>query len=126
MPTASTQPCITTRHVRVSFGGTMLADTTRAIKLRECSYLPRQYISDDDLWMDLLTANGSETRCSFKGGGAYFSFDQHTEVIWSHEQPATGMVVIARGVNDAFRPKAVMPGNAAGARILAILPNLNE
>lgn len=97
MPTASTQPCITTRHVRVSFGGTMLADTTRAIKLRECSYLPRQYIPHDDLWMDLLTANGSETRCSFKGGGAYFSFDQHTEVIWSHEQPATGMVVIARG-----------------------------
>ncbi|SDL22903.1 Uncharacterized conserved protein, DUF427 family [Franzmannia pantelleriensis] len=99
MPTASTEPRITlhphARRVRVIIDGTLLADTTRAIELRERGYPPRQYLPRDDIRMDLLTNSDTETHCPFKGDAKYFSFDENQDVAWSYERPAEGMEEIA-------------------------------
>ena len=102
MATASTEPRITlhthARRVRVIIAGTLLADTTRAIKLCERSYPSRQYLPRDDVRMDLLTASDTVTHCPFKGDAAYFSFGERQDVAWSYEQPAEGVEEIAERV----------------------------
>ncbi|APX94198.1 hypothetical protein BWR19_15335 [Halomonas sp. 1513] len=99
MATASTEPRITlhphARRVRVIIDGTLLADTTRAIELRERGYPPRQYIPHEDVRMELLMASDTVTHCPFKGNAAYFSFGNRTNVAWSYERPLEGMEEIA-------------------------------
>lgn len=75
------------RRVRVVIDGTELADTTRAIELRERGYPPRQYLPRDDVRMDLLTPSDTVTHCPFKGDATYFSFGEHKDVAWSYLQP---------------------------------------
>ena len=82
------------RRVRVVIDGTVLADTTRAIELRERGYPPRQYLPRDDVRMDLLTPSDTVTHCSFKGDASYFSFGEHQDVAWSYQRPVEGMEAI--------------------------------
>ncbi|WP_163558199.1 DUF427 domain-containing protein [Halomonas sp. NO4] len=67
MAPASSEPRITLhphdRRVSVVIDGTLLADTTRAIELRERGYPPRQYIPRDDVRMDLLNPSETVTHC---------------------------------------------------------------
>lgn len=83
------------RRVRVVLDGTTLADTQRAIELRERGYPPRQYLPRDDVRMDLLTPSATVTHCPFKGDAAYFSFGEHNDVAWSYEQPLDELKEIA-------------------------------
>ncbi|MDI5892818.1 DUF427 domain-containing protein [Halomonas rhizosphaerae] len=82
-------------RVRVVIDGTLLADTTRAIELRERGYPPRQYLPRDDVRMDLLTPSETVTHCPFKGDASYFSFGEHKDVAWSYQQPIGGMETLA-------------------------------
>lgn len=82
------------RRVRVVIDGTVLADTTRALELRERGYPPRQYLPRDDVRMDLLTPSDTVTHCPFKGDASYFSFGEHQDVAWSYESPNGGMEAI--------------------------------
>ncbi|MDN3521864.1 DUF427 domain-containing protein [Halomonas ramblicola] len=99
MATDSPEPRITLhphdRRVRVTIGDTLLADTTRAIELRERGYPPRQYLPREDVRMELLTPADTVTHCPFKGDASYFSFGDHANVAWSYEQPLEGMEAIA-------------------------------
>ncbi|WP_163558204.1 DUF427 domain-containing protein [Halomonas sp. NO4] len=83
------------RRVHAIIDGTLIADTTRAIELRERGYPPRQYIPRDDVRMDLLTPSETVTHCPFKGDASYFSFGEHQDIAWSYEQPLEGMAAIA-------------------------------
>lgn len=89
------EPCITlhphSRRVRIVIDGTLLADTTRAIELRERDYPPRQYLSRDDVRMDLLTSSHTVTHCPFKGDAIYYSFGEHKYVAWSYERLKEGV-----------------------------------
>ncbi|WP_148255394.1 DUF427 domain-containing protein [Aidingimonas lacisalsi] len=109
MATASSEPRITLhphdRRVTVTLDGTLLADTTRAIELREPGYPPRQYIPHDDVRMDLLTSSETVTHCPFKGDACYFSFGDQADVAWSYDQPLEGMEAIAGRL--AFHEEAV-------------------
>ena len=93
------------RRVRVVIYGTELADTTRAIELRERGYPLRQYLPRDDVRMDLLTSSDTVTHCPFKGDATYYSFGEHKDVAWSYEQPPeniediAGCLVFYRGVS---------------------------
>ncbi len=109
MATVSSEPRITLhphdRRVQVTIGDTLLADTTRAIELRERAYPPRLYLPREDVRMDLLTRSETVTHCPFKGDASYFSFGEHTDVAWSYEQPLKGMKSIAERL--AFYGKKV-------------------
>lgn len=97
---ASTEPRITlhthNRRVLVKIGDTLLADTTRAIKLRERGYPPRLYLPREDVRMERLTRSDTVTHCPFKGDAAYYSHGEHRDVAWSYEQPLADMQAIAQ------------------------------
>ncbi|EWG98212.1 DUF427 domain-containing protein [Halomonas sp. BC04] len=109
---APTEPRITlhphNRRIQVTIGDTLLADTTRAIELRERGYPPCQYIPRDDVRMELLTRSDTVTHCPFKGDAAYFSHGEHTDVAWSYEEPLADMQAIAQHM--AFDDKKVTVG----------------
>ncbi|PXY00228.1 DUF427 domain-containing protein [Halomonas sp. LBP4] len=98
MATDSPAPRITLhphdRRVQVVIDDTLLADTTRAIELRERGYPPRQYIPREDVRMDLLTRSETVIHCPFKGDASYFSVGDYADVAWSYEWPKDGMEAI--------------------------------
>ena len=51
------------KRVRITAGGKVVAETTKALTLRESSYPPVQYIPRADADMALLTATDRSTHC---------------------------------------------------------------
>jgi uncharacterized protein (DUF427 family) len=62
----------TTRMIRVVFDGTVLAETTRAIRAIETSHPPSYYIPPSDIRMDLLERTARTSTCEWKGQATYF------------------------------------------------------
>ena len=52
-------------RVKVTFGGKVVADTTKALTLQEASYPPVQYLPRADLDMSLLTRTANATHCPY-------------------------------------------------------------
>ncbi|MCK0715218.1 DUF427 domain-containing protein [Chromohalobacter sarecensis] len=99
MPADTTQDRISlhphTRRVRVWDGDTLLADSTRAIELRERGYPPRQYLPQSDVHMGHLKRSETVTHCPFKGDATYYSVDEHHDVAWQYANPLAKMAAIA-------------------------------
>ena len=96
-------------RVRVLFAGQGVADTRRALTLREAAYPPVQYIPREDADMALLRRASRGTHCPYKGDASYFSIDaagRHAEdAVWSYEQPYLAMARISGYL--AFYPDRV-------------------
>jgi uncharacterized protein (DUF427 family) len=96
-------------RVRVSFAGKLIADTTRALTLREADYPPVQYIPREDADMGLLKATTHITICPYKGEASYFSIavDERMaeNAVWSYETPYPAVAEIAGHL--AFYPNRV-------------------
>jgi uncharacterized protein (DUF427 family) len=80
----------TSRHVVVSAGGTVLADTRGARALFETGlptrwYVPREHVSVD------LEPSELQTQCAYKGGASYFSTQAGDELLeniaWTYPDP---------------------------------------
>jgi uncharacterized protein (DUF427 family) len=97
------------RRVRVMFNGRTVADTTRALVLRETTYKPVFYIPRDDVDMAAFERSSHSTHCPYKGDASYFSIrvgDRLSEnAIWSYEQPFPAMAEIKEWL--AFYPNRV-------------------
>lgn len=97
------------RRVRVRFGGRIVADTARALTLKEASYPPVHYIPRADADMSLLTRTAHHTHCPYKGDASYFtiSADGRTaeNAVWSYEAPFPAMAEIKEYL--AFYPSRV-------------------
>jgi uncharacterized protein (DUF427 family) len=78
-------------HVLVRLGGKVIADTTRALTLREARYPAVHYIPRDDVDMSALKRTEHSTYCPFKGDASYFSIpsggERSTNAIWTYEAP---------------------------------------
>lgn len=96
-------------RVRVAFAGRVIADTTRALTLKEAHYKPVFYIPRADTNMSLLTPTTHSTHCPYKGDANYFSIvvDGHTaeNAVWSYEHPFPAMAEIKEYL--AFFPSRV-------------------
>jgi uncharacterized protein (DUF427 family) len=96
-------------RVRVTFAGRVIADSTRALTLREAAYPPVQYIPREDAKMDLLKPTSHATHCPYKGDASYFSIqagDRTAEnAVWSYQQPFPAMAEIAGCL--AFYPNRI-------------------
>jgi uncharacterized protein (DUF427 family) len=96
-------------RVRVTFAGRVIADTTRALDLREASYAPVAYLPRDDVDMTLLKRTDHRTRCPYKGEASHYSIvaDGRTaeNAVWSYEQPLADVGEIAFYM--AFYPSRV-------------------
>ena len=79
------------RRVRVTFAGHVVADTTRALTLKEASYKPVFYIPRADAEMGLLKRTDHQTQCPYKGDASYFSIladgRSAENAVWTYEHP---------------------------------------
>ncbi|MBK3643458.1 MULTISPECIES: DUF427 domain-containing protein [Streptomyces] len=82
------------RHVRVSVDGTLVADTHRPVLLFETGLPTRYYVPREDVRMDLLTASGHHTACPYKGVAEYWSTDGGANLVWSYPEPLPAVAAI--------------------------------
>lgn len=95
----------TSGRVVVKAGGRVVADTRRALTLREASYPPVQYIPRADADMSLLTRTDHSTHCPYKGDASYYSLPGAPNAVWSYESPHPAMAAIRDHL--AFYPTRV-------------------
>ncbi len=86
-------------RIRVMLGGTIVAETTRALTLREGRMAPVQYIPRDDAEMDLFERTAHRTHCPHKGEASYYSLTaggvERANAVWSYEAPFPAVAAIA-------------------------------
>jgi uncharacterized protein (DUF427 family) len=97
------------KRVRVSAGGVVIADTGRALTLKEASYPAVQYIPREDTNMALLSRTERTTHCPYKGDASYFSVTANGKAldnaVWTYETPFPAMTEITGYL--AFYPDKV-------------------
>ncbi len=78
-------------RVRVRFGGEVVADSTRALIVRETKHDPVVYIPEADLESRFFEATDHETFCPFKGHASYWTIrvgDARAEnAVWGYDDP---------------------------------------
>ncbi|AWB21962.1 DUF427 domain-containing protein [Methylobacterium currus] len=96
-------------RIRVMLGGTIVAETTRALTLREGSLAPVQYIPREDAEMDLFARTEHRTHCPHKGDASYYSLTaggvERANAVWSYEAPFPAVAAIKEYL--AFYPSKV-------------------
>ena len=97
------------RRVRVTFNGRVVADTRRALTLREASLAPVHYIPRADADMTLLARTTHATHCPYKGDAAYYSLEvggsTSENAVWTYEEPYAAVAEIKDHL--AFYPHRV-------------------
>ena len=80
-------------------GAQIVADTTRALTMREASYPPVHYIPLEDVDQTLLTASATQTYCPYKGDASYFGIaaadGERADAVWSYREPYDAVADIA-------------------------------
>lgn len=86
-------------RVIVRLGGTVIADTTRALVMRAPGTPDQQYIPRVDVDMARLARTDLVTHCPYKGDASYWSIQGGARVaenaVWSYETPYADMAPIA-------------------------------
>jgi uncharacterized protein (DUF427 family) len=81
----------TSRHVRVSVNGEVVADTTRAKVIFETGLPPRWYIPPEDVKAEALEDSDRRTGCAYKGFASYRTVRagdaEEEDVVWLYEDP---------------------------------------
>lgn len=102
-------PCRGTARVRV--GGTVLAQSARALRLIETDHVERLYFPREDVRLDLLEANDHHTVCPFKGQASYWSSPKSDppvdDIFWAYLQPFPEVSGI-RGFLGVYHEKATV------------------
>jgi uncharacterized protein (DUF427 family) len=97
------------RRVRVSFNGKVVAESSRALSLKEASYPAVQYIPRADADMSVFARTDHQSHCPYKGDASYFTLEvdgkSAKNAVWSYEQPFPAMVEIKEHL--AFYPDRV-------------------
>ena len=87
------------KRVRVVLGGAIVAQSDRALVMRESVYPPVIYIPREDVTTDLLTPSPKRSHCPFKGDATYFTVSGHgidrRDAAWSYEEPFPAVAAIA-------------------------------
>jgi uncharacterized protein (DUF427 family) len=97
------------RRVRVTAGDIVIAESTKALTLKEAKYPAVQYLPRVDANMALLERTDRTTHCPYKGDASYYSIkaDGKTldNAIWTYETPFPAMTEISGHL--AFYPDKV-------------------
>lgn len=93
-------------HVVVRAAGRVIAETRRALELREASYPPVFYIPRADADMASLQRTDHASYCPYKGEAAYFAIRGGAEnAVWSYGAPYAAVAEIRDHL--AFYPDRV-------------------
>ena len=97
------------KRITVTIGGRVIADTRRALTLREAKYPPVHYSPREDVDMAALARSATQTYCPYKGDASYFSIpaggERSTDAIWTYEAPYEAVAEINSHL--AFYPDRV-------------------
>jgi uncharacterized protein (DUF427 family) len=89
-------------RVLARVGTHVVADTTRALTLREADYPAVQYIPLDDVDQTLLTPSDTQTYCPYKGDASYYSITLPEgglpDAVWTYREPDDAVAPIANHV----------------------------
>src|SRR5262249_47894424 len=87
-----------TNRVTVTFGGQTIADTRRALVLKEASLPAVLYIPREDADMQALERTAHASYCPYKGDASYYSVAaggrSSANAVWSYETPHAAMAAI--------------------------------
>lgn len=112
------------RHVVVSVGGTVVADTHHPVLLFETGVPTRHYLPPEDVRLDLLTEVAHSTVCPYKGtADRYWSLPGLARIAWSYTDPAPAVGAVAgriafydefvdTAVDGVLRPRPQSPFSA--------------
>ncbi|MEM9712340.1 MAG: DUF427 domain-containing protein, partial [Actinomycetota bacterium] len=80
------------RHVRVSVDGVVLAESDRPTLLFETGLPMRAYLPQADVRMDLLAPTDTTSSCPYKGHARWWSVElpdgaRHDDLAWSYPTP---------------------------------------
>jgi uncharacterized protein (DUF427 family) len=96
-------------RVVVTVAGKTVADTRRALTLREADYEPVAYIPLEDVDHSLLESTDHSSYCPFKGDANYYSVpaggERSANAVWEYRSPYPAVAEIAGHV--AFYPDRV-------------------
>jgi uncharacterized protein (DUF427 family) len=84
-----------TRRVRVVFNGTMIADSTAALRVEETGHEPVHYIPEKDVRLDLMRPTDHKSYCPFKGDCSYWTIavegpegkKEAVNAVWGYRAP---------------------------------------
>ncbi len=97
------------RPVVVRWGGTVVAETRRAVRVLETAHPPSFYLPLDDVSTRLLVPAAGSSFCEWKGPARYWSLvdgDRRLDAIgWSYPAPLAGAEALAGCI--AFYPKGL-------------------
>jgi uncharacterized protein (DUF427 family) len=97
------------KRVRILFNGRVVADTARALTLREAKLAPVHYIPRADADMSALVRTAHATHCPYKGDAAYYSIEvegrSSQNAVWTYEAPFAAVAEIKDHL--AFYPSRV-------------------
>jgi uncharacterized protein (DUF427 family) len=82
-------------HVVVRSGEHVVADTTKALILREAGYPPVYYVPLTDVDQTLLRPSPTTTYCPYKGDASYFSVADIEDAVWTYIEPYPAVAAIA-------------------------------
>ena len=95
--------------VRAMVAGTIVAESTQALRLEEKGYPPVYYLPRNDTDMSLLVRTEHYTYCPYKGDCTYYSIpigDTKSEyAVWTYEKPYEAVASIREYL--AFYPSRV-------------------
>ena len=90
------------RHVKVSVNGEVVAETERPVVLFETGLPPRYYIPPEDVREDVLVPSDHQTQCPYKGTASYHSVEAGggtvEDVVWHYPEP----IAAAEKIRDTF------------------------
>src|SRR5947207_1264093 len=96
-------------RVVVSVAGRVIADTRKALALREADYPAVQYIPREDVDFSQLERTDRGTYCPYKGDCSYYNIPaggkKSVNAVWSYEEPFPAVAQIRGHV--AFYPDRV-------------------
>ncbi len=96
-------------RIRVVLGGVIVAETTRALTLKEAGLPPVQYIPREDAAWDLFERTSHVTHCPYKGDASYYALTaggvERPNAVWSYEAPYPAVAQIKDHI--AFYPNKV-------------------
>jgi uncharacterized protein (DUF427 family) len=80
-------------RVVVTSGQTVIAESDRALELREASYAPVHYVPLGDVDPEVLRSSDHHTYCPYKGEASYFDINdgKGTELaaaVWFYDDPS--------------------------------------
>lgn len=96
-------------RVTVQFNGVRVAQSDKALELKEANYPPVIYVPRSDISMEHYQSTDHRTHCPYKGDASYFSLVANGEsaenAVWTYEEAYPSVKAIEGHV--AFYPDKV-------------------